>query len=84
MKAGSKQRKRLAESSGYVGNRREMEGRKLVPVGSPVGQNDPPVPIGSRTQPSEPIGEENKITSMALKRAVCVGIGKYKEEAVKL
>jgi hypothetical protein len=43
---------------------------KSVPVGSPVGQNEPPVPIGSHTQPSEPIGDKNRITSMTIKRAV--------------
>jgi hypothetical protein len=40
-----------------------MENSKSVPVGSPVGQNEPPVPIGSQTQPSEPIGDKNRITN---------------------
>jgi hypothetical protein len=39
-----------------------MEDSKSVPIVSPVGQNEPPVPIGSRTQPCEPVGEENRIT----------------------
>jgi hypothetical protein len=53
-----------------------MEDNKSVPVGSPVGQNEPPVPIGSQTQPSEPTGNKNTITSMALKKDVCAGPGK--------
>jgi hypothetical protein len=56
-KAGGKENKLLAETSEYVVNRREMEDSKSVPVGSPVGQDEPPVPIGSETQPSEPIGD---------------------------
>jgi hypothetical protein len=63
--------KQLAEISDYIGNRREMDDSKPVPIGSPVGQNEPPVPISSHTQPSEPIGDKNRITSMALKRAGC-------------
>jgi hypothetical protein len=27
-------------------------------------QNEPPIPIGCHTQPSEPIGDKNRITSM--------------------
>jgi hypothetical protein len=38
-----------------------MEDSKSVPTGSPVGRNEPPVPIGSHTQPSEPIGDKNRI-----------------------
>jgi hypothetical protein len=57
---------------------------KSVPVGSPVGQNEPPVLIGSHTQPSEPIGNKNRITSMALEKAVCVGLEKDRAEVVRL
>jgi hypothetical protein len=53
-----------------------MEDSKSVPVGSPVGQNEPPVPIGSHIQPSEPIRDKNRITRMALKRAGGAGVGK--------
>jgi hypothetical protein len=56
-----------------------MEDSKSVPVGSPVAQNEPPVPIGCHTQPSEPIGH-NRITSLALKRSGFAGLGKYKGE----
>jgi hypothetical protein len=56
VKAGGKQSNRLAEVLGYIRNRKEMDD-KSVPIGSPVGQNEPPVPIGSHTQPSEPIGD---------------------------
>jgi hypothetical protein len=59
-----------------------MEDSESGPIGSPVGQNEPPVPIGSQTQPSEPIGDKNRITSLALKRAVCAGIGNDGGEAV--
>jgi hypothetical protein len=52
-----------------------MEDSKSVPIGSPAGQNEPPVSIGSQTQPSEPIGDKNRITSLALKRAVFAGLG---------
>jgi hypothetical protein len=55
-----------------------------VAVGSPVGQNEPPVPIGSQTQPSEPIGDKNRITSLALKRAVCAGLGNEGGEVVSV
>jgi hypothetical protein len=37
--------------------RKEMEDTKSDPVGSPIGENEPPVPIGSDTQSSKPIGE---------------------------
>jgi hypothetical protein len=56
----------------YTGRRKGMEDRKSVLIGSPVEQKEPPVPIGSHTQPSEPIGDKNRITSLALKRAVFV------------
>jgi hypothetical protein len=69
VKGGGKQSNRLAEFSDYIINRREVEDCKLVPVGSPVGQNEPLVPIGSQIQPSEPIGDKNRISIRALKRA---------------
>jgi hypothetical protein len=59
-----------------------MEDSKSVFVGSPVGQNEPPVPIGSQTQPGEPIGDKNRITSRAMKRAVCAGLRKERREVV--
>jgi hypothetical protein len=59
------------EISDCIENRREMEDDRSVPVGSPVGQNEPPVPTGSLTQPREPIGDGNWITSLALERADC-------------
>jgi hypothetical protein len=39
--AGGKQRNRLAEISDCIGNRRGTEDSKSVPLGSPVGQNEP-------------------------------------------
>jgi hypothetical protein len=51
----------LAEISDYTGNRKETEDSKSVPVGC---QNEPPVAIGPQTQPSEPIGERNRIRSL--------------------
>jgi hypothetical protein len=75
VKAGGTQSKKLVEISDYVGNGREIEGSKSVPVGSPVGQNEPPVPISSHTQPSEPKADNNRITCLALVRAVCAGLG---------
>jgi hypothetical protein len=83
MKAGGKQSNRLAEILDYIGKRREMEDSNSVPDGSPVAQNEPPVPIGSHTQPSEPIGDKNRITIMALKRAGGAGLGKDRGEAVR-
>jgi hypothetical protein len=68
----------------YTGNRREMEDCKSVPVGSPVGQNEPPVHIGCPTQPSNPTGDENRITSMTLKRAGCAGLEKDRGEVVRV
>lgn len=61
-----------------------MEDCKSVPVGSPVEQYEPPVPLGSPRQPSKPIGDENRITSMALKRASCAGLEKDRGEAVRV
>jgi hypothetical protein len=43
-----------------------MEDSKSVSVRPPAGQNEPPVFIGSQTQPSEPIGDKNRITSLAV------------------
>jgi hypothetical protein len=51
---------------------------KSVPVGSPVGQNEPPVPNGSHTQPSEPIGDKNRVCSL------CASLGKDSGEVVRL
>jgi hypothetical protein len=46
------------------------------PLVRPQGRmNQPPVPIGSQTQPSEPIRDKNRINSLALKRAVFAGLG---------
>jgi hypothetical protein len=61
VKAGGKQNNQLAKISDYVGNRKEMEDRKSIPVGSPAGQNEMPVRIGCQKQQSEPIGDENRI-----------------------
>jgi hypothetical protein len=58
VKVGGKQSKRFAEISDYVGKRREVKDSKSIPIGSPVAQNKPPVPIGSQTQPSEAIGHK--------------------------
>jgi hypothetical protein len=65
---------RFAEMSGYIRNRRERKDSKSVHIGSAVGQNEPPVPIGCQTQPSEPIGDKSRIYIVALKRAVCAGL----------
>jgi hypothetical protein len=62
----------FAEISDYI-RRTEVGDSKSVPVGSPVGQKEPPVPIGSHAQPSEPIGDKNRIISMALKRPFVLG-----------
>jgi hypothetical protein len=80
MKVGGKQSNRLVEISDYIGNRREMEDSKSVPVGLPVGQNEPPLSIGCHTQSSEPIREKNRITNRALKSATCAGLGKTEEK----
>jgi hypothetical protein len=66
--AGGKHSNRLAAISDYVGKKREMEHSKSVPAGLPVGQ------IGSHKQPSEPIGDKNRITNMALKRTGSAGL----------
>jgi hypothetical protein len=84
MKAGGKQSNQLAEISDYIGNRREIEDSKSVPIGLSVGQNELLVPIGSHTQLSEPIGDKNRITSMALRRAGCAGLGKDGSEVVRM
>jgi hypothetical protein len=49
-----------------MGNRREMEESKRVPVALPVGHNEPPVPTGCQAQPREPKGDKKGIISMAL------------------
>jgi hypothetical protein len=84
VKSGGKQSKRLIKISGSVGKWREMEESMSVLVASPVGQNVPPVPIASHTQPSEPIGDKNRITRLALKRAVCAALGNGTGEVVKV
>jgi hypothetical protein len=40
---------RLPEIYDYIGNKKETEDRKSVPVASPEGQNEPPKPIGPLT-----------------------------------
>jgi hypothetical protein len=50
VKTGGKQNNRFVEISDYVINRRDMEDSK-------------PVPIGSHSQPREPIGDTNRVTS---------------------
>jgi hypothetical protein len=74
VKAGGK----LPETSNYIGNKREMEDSKPVPGGSPVGQDEPPVPTGSHTHSSE------SITSMALKRACSASLREDKGEVVRM
>jgi hypothetical protein len=49
MKAGGKHSNPFAEISDYVGNGRGMVESNTVSVGSPIGQNELPVPIGSHT-----------------------------------
>jgi hypothetical protein len=51
-----------------------MKESKSLPVGSTVEQNQPPVPIGSPTQPSEPTGDMNRVPNTALKRTGCAGL----------
>jgi hypothetical protein len=63
MKASDKQSNWLAEILDRVGNKRELEDSKSVPVGLPVGQNEPPVPIGCHTQPGEQTGGKNRMTN---------------------
>jgi hypothetical protein len=61
-----------------------MEDSKSVAVGSLVGQNEPPVPIDCHTQPSEPMGDKNRITTMALKSADCAGLGKDRGGGIRV
>jgi hypothetical protein len=82
--AGSKQSKWPAKISGYVGNRWGLQASKSVPLGSPVGQNESPVPIGSPTQPCKPIRERNMINSIALKWASSAGLGKDRGEVIRV
>lgn len=39
----------VCDISDFVGSRRGMEDSKSVLIGSHIGQNEPPVPIGSHT-----------------------------------
>jgi hypothetical protein len=82
VKVGSKQNNRLVDISDYIENRREMQDSKLVLAGSPVGQSEPPVLIGSQTQLSEPVEDKNRLTNMALKRADFSGIGKERRDVI--
>jgi hypothetical protein len=66
MKASSKPNNWLAEISDYIGNEKEMEDSKTIPAGSPLGQNEPSVPICCHTQPGEPTGDKYRITSLVL------------------
>jgi hypothetical protein len=68
------------------GIKKEVGGKLKTtsPVGSPIGHNAPPLPIGSHTQPSEPIGDKNRITCLALKSVGFAGLGKNLGEAVRL
>jgi hypothetical protein len=67
-----------------MGNRKEMQASKLVPIVSPVGQNELSFPIVSPTQLNDPIGDENGKASMALKRAGCADLGKDKGVMVRV
>jgi hypothetical protein len=67
VKAVGKQSNRLAEMSG---NKKEMENNKSVTAASPIGHSKPPVPIDSHTEPSESIGDKNRITDLILKMEV--------------
>jgi hypothetical protein len=60
-----------------------MVDSKSIPAGSSVEHNEQPVPIGSQTQPSEPKGDKNRIISMALKSADCIGVNKTEEKRGK-
>jgi hypothetical protein len=65
-----------------IGGKKEHS--KSVPVGSLVDQNEPMISIGSYIQRSEPIGDKNRITRLALKWANCAGAGRQKAEAVRV
>jgi hypothetical protein len=85
-KACGKQGNRLEEISDYIGTRREMEDNNSVPVDSPVGQNEPPVPIGSHTKQSEPIGDKDRITSRTSNPTLIICVGgcfRIRMEALK-
>jgi hypothetical protein len=56
--------------------RGRLKTAKSLPADSPVGRNEPPVSIGCHTHLSEPIGDENRIASVALRKAVFAGLGK--------
>jgi hypothetical protein len=79
VKAGGKQSHRLVEIWVYIRNRKEIKDSNSVAVGSPVGRNESPVPVGSHTQTGEPTADKNRITSLALKRACFDGLGKAGE-----
>jgi hypothetical protein len=70
----------ITEISDYIGSRKQTNVRNSNPVDSRVDQNEPPVPIGSHTQPREPIVlvDGNRIASLVL-RAVFVGLGNTEE-----
>jgi hypothetical protein len=61
-----------------------MEHSKSVPAGLSVGQNEPPVSIGYRTQPSESTRDKNRGNNMALKRAGCADLGNGRGEVVRM
>jgi hypothetical protein len=54
---------------------KQIKKRKIVLIGPLGGRSEHPVPIGSRTKPSAPIGDNNTITSTALRRAVFADVG---------
>jgi hypothetical protein len=60
VKTDGKEKSQLAEISDSIGNRRQIESSNSIPVGSLVGQNEPPVAIDSYTKSSKPIGANNK------------------------
>jgi hypothetical protein len=62
VKFGGKQRNQLAEISDYIGKRREIEQRNLVPV----GQHS----LAHRQVLSEPTGNKNHFSGLALNSAV--------------
>jgi hypothetical protein len=69
---------------GLCSKEEENVDSKSVPAASLTGQNEPPVPIGSHTQQTEPIADKNRITSLALKRAGYVGLRKDRGELVRV
>jgi hypothetical protein len=65
--SGSKNKLRKIPAWKQGEGKQEMKNENSVPVGSPAGQNEPAIPIGSQTQLSEPRGDKNRITKVALK-----------------